>query len=60
MSAPAAPGVLVRRLDWDRADAGERRAWIADLRPPAPIAEVADIISAVRACLLYTSDAADE
>lgn len=49
MSAPATPGVLVRRLDWDGADVAERRAWVAALRPPAPVAEVADIISAVRA-----------
>lgn len=39
----------LRRLDWSGLGASERAAWLASLRPPAPEADVSDILSAVRA-----------
>ena len=48
MTAPLAASTLVRRLDWDAADAAARRAWIAALRPSRSGVDVTPILAAVR------------
>ena len=38
----------VRRLDWSALDDRQRAAWVADLRPPAPVADVTTLVGEVR------------
>lgn len=48
MTAPTVGGRLLERVDWSALDVGQRAAWLAELRPPEPAAEVGAIIRAVR------------
>jgi histidinol dehydrogenase len=48
VSSTVAGQQVLRRLDWSALDAAAREAWLADLRPPEPGAEVDAIIAAVR------------
>jgi histidinol dehydrogenase len=48
MTAPAVGNAVLTRLAWTDLDAGQRARWLADLRPPEPTVEVAEIVAAVR------------
>jgi histidinol dehydrogenase len=41
-------GPILRRTDWSALDGDARRAWLADLRPADPDADVAGIVADVR------------
>ena len=38
----------VPRVNWDTLDLAERAAWVQELRPPTPVADVAPIVDEVR------------
>ncbi|CAN5581784.1 histidinol dehydrogenase [soil metagenome] len=48
MSNASSVAAVLPRFDWSAADEATRKEWLAELRPPEPVAEVSAIVSAVR------------